>query len=193
MSKTLSSCAFALLACVATEVYPQDTVSYAVMTPIGQPPRAVRVAPTLAVAARERIDLAAVPPDKRRAVVMATLDLVRTYAQKHGLQVVGPPIVVNHVISDASWEFAMMMPITSPRVTPKPEPGVQITEAPSGLALAMDHHGPIEALFDSYKRVAERAVVARLGPLTWEQYITDPSTTPASDQRIRVFRAVAGR
>jgi hypothetical protein len=182
-----------LSGCVSTDTARADHVSYAVLTPLGQTPRAVRVEPSKAVGARDRMVLADVPLERRAAAVVGVLARARAYAQSHGLRVVGPPLLVNHLISDAAWEFEVMLPIAEPGGANAPAGGASITDAPSGYAVAMDHHGPNDTLFASYKVLSESVDSARLGTLTWEQYLTDPSTTPASEQRIRIFRALASR
>lgn len=167
-----------------------DNVSYDVLTPLGQTPSEVFVAPVQAVAVKGSIVLVEVAPEKRAAAVTDALARAGAFARSRGLRVIGPPLVVNHVIAADRWDFEVMLPIADHAAEVGPEVGVAVTQAPSGKAVAMDHHGSNETLFQSYIRLFEGAGVEPLGALTWEQYMTDPSVTPPADQRIRIFRAL---
>jgi effector-binding domain-containing protein len=71
---------------------------------------------------------------------------------------------------------------------------VLINAMPSGLALAIDHVGSVATLQASYDRLSRQAPAnIELLDLTWEQYLTDPTTTSPIDQRTRVFRQARAR
>lgn len=183
---------FAGIAMLACSMFAGDTpVSYHDMTSIGRDPVLVNVAPSRAIAVRGRVNFRDTPEPQRRDAVYQALGKAFQHAGQFQIKVTGPPIIVNRRIGRDGWGFEVMLPVEAGASLPQKVEGISIEPAPGGLAVAMDHIGPMSKLNESYLRLKESAPKdARLLDLTWEQYIDDPAKTPPAQQRIRVFRAV---
>jgi hypothetical protein len=162
-------------------------VSYSDSIPIGAQPRLVRVEPGMAAAASGRVDLTTAAAADIQAAAFDALARTQRFAQAQGFAVVGPPIIVNREVSRETWSFDVMLPIESSARAISTNDGVTLEPLPNGVAVALDHHGSIDTLHAAYERIAREAPQGvTLGVLTWEQYITDPTRSPA---HVRVFRA----
>lgn len=183
---------FPLLALVVSCSHIPDArqVSYSNLEPIGQSPTLVMIQPTTAVATSGAVDLVESTIEDRTAVVYAALTEAQAYARENNLNVIGPPLLVNCLISPEVWRFDVMLP-TSGDQTATPRGATRLAQSPSGLAIAMDHHGSQETLFDSYDKLADAIEGVTMLDLTWEQYLTVPGATLPEDQRIRIFRAAS--
>jgi hypothetical protein len=165
-------------------------ISYSIMDQIGQTPRLVEIASGAAIISPGEVDLLRTSQEERSEIVFAALKEAQAYALENQLDVLGPPLLVNRVISPVKWRFEVMLPIGEGRDA-APQGPIALGYLPSGLAAAMDHHGDQETLSDSYRRLESLANRVQLLDLTWEQYLTAPGATAPEDQRIRVFRAAA--
>jgi effector-binding domain-containing protein len=151
----------------------------------------VEVTATPAVTISGSFDLSKTTESERSARVFEQLAAISKYCEKNKLKVSGPPVVVNRKTSDSEWQYDIMSPIESSDTFPPPKGEIFIREMPSGRSIVHEHQGPKSELLLAYKKLENGCPSTEvLQPLTWEQYITDPSSTPVAEMKIRVFRTV---
>jgi effector-binding domain-containing protein len=63
----------------------------------------------------------------------------------------------------------------------EPSGSVVAGSSPAGRALRVIHHGSYDGMAQTYEKVAAWMAAHGLseGPVSWEQYISDPGETPA--------------
>jgi hypothetical protein len=158
---------------------------------LGTTPRLVQVRVEQTIMVERLVDLRSTSAHQASAIALEAMELVNRAAAELSVEIVSAPVVVNRVVTPQRWVFEVHL--LSATVVAQPTDGAYArwSRCPGGLAVAMDHNGPIETLHNSYATIARaRPAEMRLAPLTWEQYVTDPTRTPASENRVRVFHAV---
>jgi effector-binding domain-containing protein len=102
----------------------------------------------------------------------------------------GAPVAITREWDpEDGWEFFAGIPIAEPpAVRPDREAPVRIGRTPEGRTVVALHVGPYSGLEATYDAVAAYMAVHALeaaGP-RWEQYVSDPGTTPAAELVTRV-------
>jgi len=109
------------------------------------------------------------------------------------VQQAGAPISINKSWGDAGYEFDAAIPIgAAPEVSPTPGSPVRIKETYTGKALKVVHVGAYSGMQDTYDKLFAYAAASGLeqnGP-PWDEYVTDPGSTPAPELRTNIYLPV---
>lgn len=102
----------------------------------------------------------------------------------HGLELSGPPVAITKSSTEEAWRFDAGLPIAEkPDVEIDPASPVQIRQTRGGKAVKGVSLGSYENLSANWSKV--RAWVAAHGyeeaGLTWEEYVSDPGSTPEEE------------
>ena len=129
-------------------------------------------------------------PGEMAAAMGKAFPALQAIVQRLGLKVVGPPRTIYTSWDAQGTKFALAMPIEWAPATAIAEPGVSVVALPEASALRFPHRGAYSMIADTYARIdawlrARNAIRtpadwSRYMPM-WEEYVTDPATTPASD------------
>lgn len=91
------------------------------------------------------------------------------------------PLTITRVREDQNYDLQVAIPVVSQDL--RPSGRVRVGRSPAGRVLRVIHHGPYDRMAPSYEKsaawMAAHGVVA--GPVSWEQYISDPRETEATD------------
>lgn len=111
---------------------------------------------------------------------------ITRYMTARGLNAAGAPRAITARFDAASryWEFEAAMPIgTLPAEKPEAGQGVGLAESYAGRVARFVHEGPYDGLAETYAKIAEYMAASGLKghDRPWEEYITDPETTPPEE------------
>ena len=161
-------------------------------------PIEVEVTPTLAA----QVDGQCGPGMEGLSAAMTTaFETLGAYLHQHEIAPVGPPRAVYTVSSPEGSRFIVGFPVAAPPAG-EPEPGpVRVGELPGGKMLRFTHRGPYAQLAVTYGAITEwlkqRGMLAseadwdRYMPM-WEEYPSDPGTTPPEELLTYIYIPVGG-
>jgi effector-binding domain-containing protein len=126
-------------------------------------------------------------------LVEAFRDL-RAAADKLGLKVTGPGLVIYRGTSDDGFKFDAALPVEGSPSSP-PADGFALAPGPSGKALKFVHRGSFDTLDSSYESILNFIDTQKLNAadLAIEEYTTDPVTTKPEDLVINIYMALKGK
>jgi effector-binding domain-containing protein len=129
-----------------------------------------------------------------RALGAAYGELAR-FLKAHGLRQAGPPITVNHRFDASGYAFEAAMPIDRrPAKEPPAAARIKVRQTRAGTALKVVHRGPYRemgATYDKLLAFAAAHAYAQDGP-PWDEFVSDPATTPEAERVTHVFLPVRG-
>jgi effector-binding domain-containing protein/uncharacterized protein YndB with AHSA1/START domain len=115
---------------------------------------------------------------------------VSDYLSQSGLSQAGPPVAITRSWDpEDGWSFFAGIPIAAaPATRPERDALVRVGQTPEGLTVVAFHRGPFDRL--EVTHAAVDAVLAAYGyePAGphWEQYASDPGSTPADELITRI-------
>ena len=118
---------------------------------------------------------------------------VVAFMKANGLKQAGPPITINTRWDDTGYGFDAAIPVdkTPEKEIPADAP-VQVKQTHLGKALKIVFKGPYGGMPPSYQKL-EAYMAARgyepAGP-PWDEYVSDPGTTPEADLMTNIFQPV---
>jgi len=121
------------------------------------------------------------------------------YTRRHGLQCCGPPRAIYTAWGEPGVDVTVAVPIAEPATEPGPDGDVHAAMIAQRRALRFTHHGPYDALPRTCDAITEWLQAngrmrspddwTKFMPM-WEEYLTDPATTPPSDMVTNVYLPV---
>ena len=129
-------------------------------------------------------------PSAASAALTEAYGRVLAFLGSSGIAPAGAPVAITEQWdAEDGWEFFAGIPIAEPpAVRPEREAPVRIGRTPEGRTVVAVHVGPYSGLEATYDAVTAYMAVHALeaaGP-RWEQYVSDPGTTPAAELVTRV-------
>jgi effector-binding domain-containing protein len=118
------------------------------------------------------------------------------FMQAHALRQDGAPLAVNRFYDESGWGFQAAIPVTGVTDAIRADAAnsgvVRIGRTYAGRALKGIHIGDHSSLPDAYRALEDYMVVKGLDSngFSWEQYISDPVTTPREKQQTNVYMPV---
>jgi len=102
---------------------------------------------------------------------------ISDFIREHELEMTGQPMAITRSLNDEELTFDAAIPMAGeiPPLTGRLRLGL----SPSGRAVRLVHRGGYGEINESYAKLNAYAAVNGLttGPVTWEQYVTDPLVT----------------
>lgn len=97
-----------------------------------------------------------------------------------GVTPVSAPLAVYLELGDTDFTAELMVPVPADTAAP---PGLRLGTSPEGRALRVRHTGPLDTLDETYEALAGfvEDSGAEVRDVIIERYLSDPSTTPATD------------
>ncbi len=148
---------------------------------------------TLMVEPRPMLYVAAVAgPDDAEAVLDGAYARLRAYLAAYGRQAVAAPIAITrgYDVETKHWRFDAAVILDRPDdIPPAPEQGIQAGTTYAGLVLRAVHTGPAATIESTYDQLAAWRTVAGFEDNgdVWEQYVSDPATTPAAQRITHIY------
>jgi len=112
---------------------------------------------------------------------------IMAFIAQNEVQMAGQPMAITRIRDGRGYEVEAAIPIVPKDVLPNGR--VLIRRSPAGRALRVVHHGPYEGLAAEYEKLAAWVVAHGLseGHVSWEQYISDPTETPAAELVTHIY------
>jgi effector-binding domain-containing protein/uncharacterized protein YndB with AHSA1/START domain len=119
---------------------------------------------------------------------------IQSFLGAHGLKQSGATLAITRFYDESGWGFEAAIPYSGTadakaRANAAASNGIKVGKSYSGSALKAIHVGPYATLPETYQKLedfaAEKGLDANGRP--WEQYISDPRSTPAEELRTEVF------
>ncbi len=157
----------------------------------------VNVEPVLAIqiASRSSND-----PAEISKAMSAAFGTLQEFADRKGIRVAGPPRAIYTGYSPEGMDFVVAVPVATAPEASALEGPVTVGELPGGRALRFEHRGPYQALANTYNaitgwmmetgRMESEMDWDRYMPM-WEEYLTDPESTPEEELLTHIFLPVA--
>jgi effector-binding domain-containing protein/uncharacterized protein YndB with AHSA1/START domain len=129
-------------------------------------------------------------PAAASAALAEAFGRVREFLSRSRIAQAGAPVAITREWdAEDGWQFFAGIPIAEPpAVRPERQAPVRIGQTPEGRNVVAVHVGPYAGLESTYDAIAAYMAVHGLeaaGP-RWEQYVSDPGTTPAAELITRV-------
>ncbi|MBT8059689.1 MAG: SRPBCC family protein [Gammaproteobacteria bacterium] len=102
----------------------------------------------------------------------------------------GPPMAITQRLANGRIELLAAIPVEGPVQGLEGE--VRAGRAPSGKAVRFVHRGPYEQMAPGYEKLAAYLAAHGLeeGDVSWEQYVSDPSDTPADEMVTHIYALI---
>ncbi|TJY62327.1 hypothetical protein E4T66_08920 [Sinimarinibacterium sp. CAU 1509] len=130
-------------------------------------------------------------PDEARDVLGAIYGRIGAFMAERQLQQAAPPIAITRAYDDETraWQFdAALLPDRSEVDVPELSE-IRLGQTYGGAVLTVLNTGPYTEMETLYTRLTAFREIAGLQDNgdSWEQYLTDPSTTPPQQAQTRVY------
>jgi effector-binding domain-containing protein len=112
---------------------------------------------------------------------------ISAFMQQAGISMNGQPMAITRAWEEGGYQFDAAIPVDA---RPLELTGnIQSGESPSGPAVRAVHHGGLDEMMPTYAKLAAymSAHGLRQGKISWEHYITNPSTTEPVDMLTHVY------
>ena len=138
-------------------------------------------------------------PSEMSAAFGQAFNLIGQFIHGHGAQVTGPPRGIFTSYGPEGTEFTVAMPVASGAGTGSADGAVVVDEIPGGEALCWMHKGPYAQLSVTYDKITDymkahgmletESEWQKHGPM-WEEYLSDPGSTPEEELLTRIYLPV---
>jgi effector-binding domain-containing protein/uncharacterized protein YndB with AHSA1/START domain len=135
-------------------------------------------------------------PDAISKALGTAYSQIGQFMQSHALRQGGPPLAINRFYDESGWGFKAAIPVEgvtdATRAAASQSGVIRIGHTYAGRALKGIHIGDHSTLPDAYRALEDYMVAKGLdanGP-SWEQYISDPVSTPDDKLQTDVYMPV---
>ena len=130
------------------------------------------------------------PEDVAAAMGDAFSELSALMAARE-LEPAGQPLAITRGWDENGYQFDAAIPVAA--LISDPEGAVRSGLSPGGRCVRIVHRGPYGTILESYEKLAAFMAVQGLreGPLSWEEYVTDPAQTAPADLVTHVYLQLA--
>jgi len=103
------------------------------------------------------------------------------------VEMTAQPITITRAWNETGYAFDAAIPVNRNDVEPSGR--VQVGKSPSGRAVRVVHHGPYDRMMPTYEKLSAYMAAHGLeeGPVSWEQYISDPGETAPQDLVTHIY------
>jgi effector-binding domain-containing protein len=119
---------------------------------------------------------------------------VLRFIESRELEPVGPPVAITTSMNEQEWRFDVGIPVAAPPEDGQlePESVVKVGETPRGRVVRTTSVGPYGNLSSEWEKTRAWAVVHGLeeAGLGWEEYVSDPASSPEDQLITRLFLPV---
>jgi effector-binding domain-containing protein len=131
-------------------------------------------------------------PDRPLDSVVEAFKRIEAYLAEAGLTASGPPMMI---YTSENFDYEAAIPLAEPAKGPLPRPpggDIAVGQSPAGRVLKFVHRGPYDELPQTYEAIANDLDGKGLdaGPPLIEEYVTDPTATPADQLVINVYASI---
>jgi effector-binding domain-containing protein len=117
-----------------------------------------------------------------------TFKAIATFLRENNLSAAGPMMTIYTAVSDREFEFHAAVPLAEPPQS-LPAGAVRSGQSPVGKALKFIHRGSYDSmdmLYEAITNYIDGKRIERAG-LFFEEYVSDPLTTPEDRLVVNVF------
>jgi len=106
---------------------------------------------------------------------------ITAFINENGIEIAAQPMAITHGANENGYAFDAAIPVVRKDVVLTGN--LQLGSTPSGRAIRAVHRGPYDRMVPTYEKLAAYIGAHGLseGPVSWEQYISDPGETPNED------------
>jgi len=116
---------------------------------------------------------------------------ISAFIAENDITIAAQPMAITHAGSENGYAFDAAIPVVMKDVALSG--GVQLGSTPAGRAVRVVHRGPYDQMVPTYEKLSAYmgAHGLREGPVSWEQYISDPGETPSADLITHIYFLLA--
>lgn len=116
---------------------------------------------------------------------------IMDFMTANGIAMAAQPMTITRAWNESGYAFDAAIPVVMQEAAPTGK--VQTGVSPSGRAVRVIHRGPYEQMMPTYEKLSAYmgAHGLREGPVSWEQYISDPGETPSEDLVTHIYFLIA--
>ncbi len=113
---------------------------------------------------------------------------IYTYLEKQGIKADGAPLTIYTATDDTGFQFQAAVPVASEPANP-PQGDLAAGKSPGGPVLKFVHRGSYDSMDTTYEAITNYLDTKGLEAedLFFEEYVTDPRTTPEDRLVINVY------
>jgi len=116
---------------------------------------------------------------------------ISAFIAMNDVTIAAQPMAITHAGSENGYAFDAAIPIVDKDMTLSGN--IRLGNTPAGRAIRAVHRGPYDQMVPVYEKLSAYmgAHGLREGPVSWEQYISDPGETPSEDLITHIYFLLA--
>jgi len=112
---------------------------------------------------------------------------IMAFMNENGIEIAAQPMTITHSGGSNGYAFDAAVPVVMKEVTLSGN--VRAGTTPAGRAIRVIYRGPYDQMMTTYEKLSAYmgAHGLREGPVSWEQYISDPGQTESTDLITHIY------
>ena len=138
------------------------------------------------------VDVSQGSDDIAQALASAFQEISR-FMVNNGLEMSGQPMAISRAWNEKGNQLDAAIPVVMKSIEPAGK--LHAGKSPSGRAVRLIHRGPYQQMTVSYQKLAAYMAAHDLseGDVSWEQYISDPGTSPENDLITHIYFLIGNK
>jgi effector-binding domain-containing protein len=126
------------------------------------------------------------------ASLAAAYEEITLFMAENDIEMLSQPMAISSHWDEEGYQFDAAIPVIMRDVVLSGN--VRLGRSPSGRAVRVVHHGSHDRMAPSYEKLAAYMAAHGLGEgrVSWEHYISDPSSTPESEITTHIYFLIDG-
>ena len=124
------------------------------------------------------------------AMASAYLEIM-SFMNENDIKIAAQPMTITRAWNESGYAFDAAIPVD--RLDVELTENVRAGSSPSGRVVRVIHHGAYDQMRPTYEKLSAYMIANGLeeGPVSWEQYISDPGQTDSPDLITHIYFLIA--